>query len=146
MEVFMKSLVQTALSWALVIVLSLTSTGQTSTNDRTIELQLDLYLKPYLDLGGFSGSILIARGGRVLLSKGYGLANYELNVPNTPQTKFHLGSVSKTFTAAAIMILQERGKLNVQDPLSKFIPDYPNVDRIKLHHLLTNTSGIPNVN
>ena len=142
----MKSLVQTALSWALVIVLSLTSTGQTSTNDRTIELQLELYLKPYLDLGGFSGSILIARGGRVLLSKGYGLANYELNVPNTPQTKFHLGSVSKTFTAAAIMILQERGKLNVQDPLSKFIPDYPNGDRIKLHHLLTNTSGIPNIN
>ena len=82
----------------------------------------------------------------MLLSKGYGMANFELNVPNTPQTKFHLGSVSKTFTAAAIMILQERGKLNVHDPLSKYIPDYPNGDRITLHHLLTNTSGIPNVN
>src|SRR5256885_2686883 len=74
------------------------------------------------------------------------MANYELSVLNTPQTKFHLGSVSKTFTAAAIMILQERGKLNVHDKLTKFIPDYPNGDRITLHHLLTNTSGIPNVN
>src|SRR5882724_4914702 len=115
-------------------------------DDRTIESKVDAYLKPFLDLHGFTGSILIAKGGRVLLSKGYGMANFELNVPNTPQTKFHLGSVSKTFTAAAIMILQERGKLNVHDPLSKYIPDYPNGDRITLHHLLTNTSGIPNVN
>ena len=112
----------------------------------SIEAKVDAYLKPYLDLNGFSGSILIAKSGRVIFSRGYGMANFELNVPNTPQTKFHLGSVSKTFTAAAIMILQERGRLNVQDPLSKFIPDYPNGDRIKLHHLLTNTSGIPNVN
>jgi CubicO group peptidase (beta-lactamase class C family) len=125
---------------------ALSLSAQTAGNDRTIESQVDAYLKPYLDLNGFSGSILIAKGGRVLLRQGYGLANYELNVPCTPQTKFHLGSVSKTFTAAAIMILQERGKLNVQDPLSKFIPDYPNGDRITLHHLLTNTSGIPNIN
>ncbi|HEY0347377.1 MAG TPA: serine hydrolase domain-containing protein, partial [Pyrinomonadaceae bacterium] len=115
-------------------------------DDRTIESKVDAYLKPFLDLHGFTGSILIAKGGRVLLSKGYGMANFELNVANAPQTKFHLGSVSKTFTAAAIMILQERGKLNVHDPLSKYIPDYPNGDRITLHHLLTNTSGIPNVN
>jgi CubicO group peptidase (beta-lactamase class C family) len=124
----------------------LTGAQTRKANEKTIESEVDAYLKPYLDLGGFSGSILIAKGGRVLLSKGYGMANYELNVPCTPQTKFHLGSVSKTFTAAAIMILQERGKLNVQDPLSKFIPDYPNGDRITLHHLLTNTSGIPNIN
>ena len=114
--------------------------------DRTLEQQVDAYVKPYLDLAGFSGSILIAKGGKVLLSKGYGMANYELSVPNTPATKFHLASVSKTFTAAAIMILQERGKLSVRDPLTKFIPDYPNGERITLHHLLTNTSGIANIN
>jgi CubicO group peptidase (beta-lactamase class C family) len=74
------------------------------------------------------------------------MANYELGVPNTQQTKFHIASVSKTFTAAAIMMLQERGLLNVNDPLKKFIPDYPNGDKITLHHLLTNTSGIPNIN
>lgn len=115
-------------------------------SDRKLEAQVDTYVKPYLDLAGFSGSILIARRGEVLLSKGYGMANYELSAPNTPQTKFHLASVSKTFTAAAIMILQEQGKLNVRDPLTKFIPDYPNGERITIHHLLTNTSGIANVN
>src|SRR2546423_6341480 len=115
-------------------------------DDRTIESKIDAYLKPYLELNGFSGSILIAKGGRVIFSKGDGMANFEVNVPNTPQTKFHIGSVSKTFTATAIMILQARGKLNVRDPLAKYIPDYPNGDRITLHHLLTNTSGIPNVN
>ena len=115
-------------------------------NKSRLETQVDAYVKPYLDIGGFNGTILIAKSGKILLSKGYGLANYELNVPNTPQTKFHIASVSKTFTAAAIMMLQERGLLNVSDPLTKFIPDYPNGDKITVHHLLTNTSGIPNIN
>src|ERR1700686_1457322 len=84
------------------------SRGQSAGHDPRLEAKVDAYLKPYLDLGGFSGSILIARGGRVLLSKGYGMANYELSVPNTSQNKFHLGSGSKTFTAAAILMLQEK--------------------------------------
>lgn len=113
---------------------------------RELEAKVDAYIKPYLDVQGFSGTILIARGGRVLLSKGYGMANYELNVPNTPQTKFHLASVSKPFTAAAIMILQERGQLSVGDTLNKYIPDYPNGDKITIHQLLSHTAGIPNVN
>lgn len=111
-----------------------------------LEAKVDALIKPYMKVGCFSGCILIARGGNVLLNKGYGMANYELSVPNTPQTKFHIASISKTFTAAAIMILQERGLLSVNDPLSKFIPDYPNGDKITVHHLLTHTSGIPNVN
>ncbi|MGA9994189.1 MAG: serine hydrolase, partial [Pyrinomonadaceae bacterium] len=143
------------LIYALVLsslVLTTSGTGQTTLqksgaqNSRELEAKVDAYIKPYLDVKGFSGAILIARGGKVLLSKGYGLANYELNVPNTPQTKFHLASVSKPFTAAAIMILQERGRLNVNDALSKYIPDYPNGDKITLHHLLAHMSGIPNVN
>jgi CubicO group peptidase (beta-lactamase class C family) len=125
--------------------------GQTAsqvsvTNKRGLNAKVDAYIKPYLDIGGFNGTVLIAKDGKVLLSKGYGMANYELNIPNTPQTKFHLASVSKTFTAAAIMMLQERGLLNVSDPLTKFIPDYPNGDKITVHHLLTNTSGIPSIN
>lgn len=115
-------------------------------NNKGLEPQVDTFVKPYLDIGGFNGSVLIAKKGKILLSKGYGMANYELNVLNTPQTKFHLASVSKPFTAAAIMMLQERGLLNVNDPLTKFIPDYPNGDKITVHHLLTNTSGIPNIN
>jgi len=59
--------------------------GRVSTNpDRQLEAQVNAYIRPYLDLGGFNGSVLIAKGGRVLLSKGYGMANYELNVINTP--------------------------------------------------------------
>lgn len=123
--------------------------GQTATQvsgERRLEFQVDAYVKPYMDIGSFNGTVLIARNGKVLLSKGYGMANYELNVPNTPQTKFHLASISKTFTAAAIIMLQERGLLSFNDPLTKFIPDYQNGDKITVHHLLTNTSGIPNIN
>ncbi|MFH1940981.1 MAG: serine hydrolase domain-containing protein [bacterium] len=111
-----------------------------------IEAKVDAYVKPYIDAGGFGGSILIARGDKILLSKGYGMANVEFSVPNSPKTKFQIASLSKTFTASAIMMLQERGGLSINDPLSKFIPDYPNGNQITIHHLLTHTSGIPNVN
>src|SRR5262247_4841167 len=68
----------------------------------------------------FTGSALVARDGKVILSKGYGMANAEWDVPNTPQTKFRLGSITKQFTAASILLLQERGKLSVQDPICKY--------------------------
>lgn len=106
--------------------------------------KLDKYVKSYVEIGRFSGSVLVAKEGKILLSKGYGMANYEHDVPNTSQTKFRLGSLTKQFTAMVVMQLQEAGKLSVQDPLSKYIPDYPNGDKITIHHLLTHTSGIPN--
>jgi CubicO group peptidase (beta-lactamase class C family) len=111
-----------------------------------LETEIDAYIEPFVRAAGFSGTILIAKGGEVLVNKGYGMANYEWDVPNTPQTKFQIASISKSFTAAAIMILEEQGFLIVDDPLSKFIPDYPDGDKITVHHLLTHTSGIPNVN
>ena len=74
------------------------------------------------------------------------MANYEHNIPNTSETKFHLASVSKPFTAVAILLLEEKGLLSVQDPLTKFIPDYPRGDEITIHNLLVHTSGIKNVN
>jgi CubicO group peptidase (beta-lactamase class C family) len=93
----------------------------------------------------FSGTILLARGGRPIVSKGYGMANYELDAPNTPQTIFRLGSVTKQFTSAAIMLLQERGKLSVNDPVCKYVTDCPAAwEPITIRHLLTHTSGIPN--
>jgi CubicO group peptidase (beta-lactamase class C family) len=93
---------------------------------------------------GFSGSILLARGGQPLISNGYGMANLELDVPNTPQTEFRLGSLTKSFTAVAVMILQERGKLKVSDSISKHLPDCPAAwQPITIRHLLSHTSGIP---
>ena len=108
----------------------------------TVESKLDEYVKALVDMGQFSGSVLVAKDGKILLCKGYGMANYELDVPNMPQTKFRLGSITKQFTAMAIMQLQERGLLSVTDKLSKYIPDYPHGDEITIHHLLTHTSGI----
>jgi CubicO group peptidase (beta-lactamase class C family) len=90
--------------------------------------------------------VLVARDGKVVFEKGYGAANAEWNIPNTPQTKFRLGSVTKQFTAAAILLLQEQGKLSVQDPVCKFVAACPDAwNPITLHHLLTHTSGIPNL-
>jgi CubicO group peptidase (beta-lactamase class C family) len=93
----------------------------------------------------FSGSILIARDGKVLARAGYGMANLEHDVPNTPETKFRLGSITKQFTAMAILILKEQGKLCPQEKVKTYLPDSPKTwDEITVHHLLTHTSGIPN--
>ena len=86
--------------------------------------------------------MLVAQNGRVLFEKGYGLADVEKHAAATPETKFRIGSITKQFTAAAILKLQEEGKLSVNDKLSKFIPDYPRGDEVTIHHLLTHTSGI----
>ncbi len=93
---------------------------------------------------GFTGSALISRDGKVIFSKGYGMANREFDVPNTPQTKFRLGSITKQFTAAAIMLLEERGKLSVQDPVCKYFENCPSAwSEVTIHHLLTHTGGVP---
>lgn len=126
-----------------VILLILISTGCAHGQD--IRMKLDSYVSAFADQEKFSGSVLVAKDREVLLSKGYGKANYELDVPNTPQTKFRIASITKQFTAMAIMQLQEKGLLNVEDKLSKYIPTYPHGDRITVHHLLTHRSGIPNI-
>lgn len=93
----------------------------------------------------FSGTILVMQKGEILLNQGYGFANHEWDIPNTPQTKFAIGSMSKAFTALAIMMLQERGELSVQDSICDYLSDCPEAwQPITLHHLLTHTSGIFN--
>jgi CubicO group peptidase (beta-lactamase class C family) len=92
----------------------------------------------------FMGTVLVAQDGKVLLDKGYGSANLEWDIPNTPTTKFRLGSITKQFTAASILLLEERGKLKVEDPVKKYMPNAPAAwDKITIFHLLTHTSGIP---
>lgn len=89
-------------------------------------------------------AVLVARDGKVLFEKGWGCASIEHAAPFTPETKSRIGSVTKQFTAAAILRLQEQGKLSVNDKLGKFIPDFPRGNEVTLHHLLTHTSGIHN--
>ena len=115
-------------------------------NSKSFQSAVDSYIQPFVEIKGFSGVVFVARRGEILVRKGYGMANYELGLPNTPQTKFHIASISKDFTAAAIMLLEERGSLSVNDTLDKYIPDYPKGNLIKIHDLLIHTSGIPNVN
>jgi CubicO group peptidase (beta-lactamase class C family) len=89
--------------------------------------------------------VLVAHKGHILLKKGYGLANRECgDVPNRPQTKFRIASLTKGFTAMAIMQLEEKGLLQVEQPLSTFIADYPRGNEITIHHLLTHSSGVTN--
>ncbi len=106
---------------------------------------IDEYVSAYHRLGDFSGCVLVAKRDAILFQRCYGQADYELSVPNTPTTKFRIGSISKQFTAAAILVLEGRGLINVADPVANHLPDYPNGDRITIHHLLTHTSGIPNI-
>lgn len=108
--------------------------------------RLDEVVMEEVNAKTFMGAVLVARGNDVLLSRGYGSANLEWNIPHTPATKFRLGSVTKQFTAAGILLLEERGQLSVSDPIKKYIPDAPAAwDAITLHHLLSHTSGIPNL-
>jgi CubicO group peptidase (beta-lactamase class C family) len=94
--------------------------------------------------GKFMGTVLVAQDGKIVLDKGYGFANLEWDVPNTPTTKFRLGSITKQFTAASILLLEERGKLKIEDPVKKYMPDAPAAwDKITIFHVLTHTSGIP---
>jgi CubicO group peptidase (beta-lactamase class C family) len=104
----------------------------------------DAYLQTELKAERFAGSVMVAKSNQIVFMKGYGLANRELEVANAPNTKFRLASVTKQFTALCILILQEQGKLSVEDLISKFVPDCPSAwSKIKIRHLLTHTSGIP---
>jgi len=101
-------------------------------------------VQSYVDGKQFMGSVLVARDAKILLSKGYGSANLEWDIPNSPSAKFRLGSITKQFTAACILLLEERGQLKVEDQVKKYMADAPAAwDRVTIFNLLTHTSGIP---
>lgn len=117
-----------------------------NSGDSLLESKVAQYIKPYIDTRNFNGSILIGRKGEILFSKGYGYSNIEQRIHNSPHTVFHLASVSRIFTSAAILLLEQRGKLSVEDKLSKYLSDWPRGDEITIHHLLTLSAGFPNIN
>jgi D-alanyl-D-alanine carboxypeptidase len=104
--------------------------------------------RTYLDQAAaadrFSGAALVAKNGKPLFTAVYGMADREKKIPNTLNTKFRIGSMNKMFTATAVLQLVQAGKINLSDPLGKYLPDYPNKDvasRVTIHHLLTHTGG-----
>jgi D-alanyl-D-alanine carboxypeptidase len=105
----------------------------------------DAYLTSKAAEGSLRGSVLVGIEGNIAFEKGYGLADEEWNARNSPLTKFRIGSLTKQFTAACILLLQEHHQLHLQDPISKYVSDLPeNWRPITIHQLLTHTSGIPN--
>jgi CubicO group peptidase (beta-lactamase class C family) len=117
---------------AVLLTASCLAQDKTSTADVA---RMEQLIKAYVP-ARFMGSVLVAQDGKVLLDKGYGFANLEWDVPNTPTTKFRLGSITKQFTAASILLLE--------DPVKKYMPDAPAAwDKITIFHVLTHTSGIP---
>jgi CubicO group peptidase (beta-lactamase class C family) len=104
--------------------------------------KLDSYLAPYVKANDFSGVVLIAQGDSILTVREYGLADRAHAIPNRRSTAFRLASLSKTSTAAAIVMLIERGKVSLQDPLSRFFSAFPNGSHITEEQLLSHESGV----
>ncbi|MEK4736013.1 MULTISPECIES: serine hydrolase domain-containing protein [Bacillus] len=100
-------------------------------------------LDQYLVGKQFNGTVLVTDKEHVILNKGYGYADIQNKIENTPQTKYRIGSITKTVVATSILQLQEQGKLNIQDNVNKYIPSFPADKHITLYHLLTHTSGLP---
>ena len=124
----------------LILLLSTSLFGASS-----VEKEIRDYVSTYEKTNDFSGCVLVKKKARELFSRCFGKANFEFGVANTQSTKFKIGSVSKQFTAAAILLLEEKGLLTTSDVLSKHLPDLPNADKITIHHLLTHTSGLTDI-
>jgi len=130
---------------AVILAAAAFAFAQSPASDEQIIKNADEYMEAVRRVDGFNGTVLLARDGKPIVSKGYGMANIELDVANTPENVFRLGSVTKQFTSMAIMILQERGKLKTSDAMCNYVADCPDIWKpISIKHLLTHTSGIAN--
>jgi CubicO group peptidase (beta-lactamase class C family) len=113
--------------------------------DDAVKARMEQVAQSYTPGNAFMGTALVVSGDKVLLDKGYGMADLGWGNANAPDVKFHLGSVTKQFTAVLVLKLQEDGKLNIDDLVSKYLPDTPKTwEKITLAELLGHTSGIPN--
>lgn len=121
---------------------------QTPTSSQSVAAlagRLDAYLRPFVETGNLSGVVFVSRRGEVLFEKAYGRADLNSGVPNASNTRFHIASVSKAFTAAAILLLEERGKLRTTDTVANVLEGYPSGEKLRLDHLLAHSAGVPNV-
>src|SRR2546427_7668602 len=107
--------------------------------------KIDQLISLFNQYGQFNGAALVADNGKVIYKKGFGLANMEWNIPNTPETKFRLGSITKQFTATLILQLVEQGKIKLDGKLIDYLPNYRQDTgaKVTIHNLLSHTSGIP---
>jgi CubicO group peptidase (beta-lactamase class C family) len=110
---------------------------------RSLSARIEAYLAPFLADGHLSGTLLVARNGEILFERAYGMANYELSVPNTPQTRHCIASITKPMTIAVVSQLAKDEVLHPDDPVAKWIEGFPRGDRITISDLLNHRAGIP---
>ena len=128
----------------LTLTLAFSGCGNSKPKEKPVSTdnKLDKIVNSYIKYNNFTGTILIGKEGKILYKKAFGMADYDKKIPNTIETQFRIASLTKEFTATGIMLLQEQGKLSTEDPLSKYIPDFKQGDKVKIHHLLTHSSGV----
>jgi CubicO group peptidase (beta-lactamase class C family) len=113
---------------------------------KQITMSFDSLFQYYFNSGEPGGAVLLVKNGKIIYQKGFGIANIKTKEPITTKTIFNVGSISKTFVAYGILKLANEGKLSLEDDLYKYFPDFKNetiAKKVKLYHLLTHTSGIP---
>lgn len=114
-----------------------------SVSEAQLVSTIDVFFTAMADMDAFSGQVLVARGGEILLSKGYGHADRERTVPVDRRTRFCLGDLTMQFTASALLLLEQDGKLSLRDPICEYLPECPMPwSRITIHHLLSGSSGL----
>lgn len=138
-----KPVARIALAAALAILAFVPATLAGPAADKPAAIET--LVRAYQEAQTFNGSLLVAERGRVIFKQGFGLSNREWNVPNAPDTRFRLGSITKQFTAALVLQLAREKKLDLQGRLAAYLPFYRRdvADKVTIHHLLTHTSGIP---
>jgi CubicO group peptidase (beta-lactamase class C family) len=136
----LRAIVAAAEMLCAVFAFSVTAKG------RPDSATIDAYLQPYVSSGNFSGVVLVRKSGETMLEKAYGFANQEEALPNTTNTRFHIASLSMQFTAAAIMRLVDAGVISLEDRVGGFVPGTPGADKITIRHLLTQRSGLSDIN
>lgn len=128
---------------ASLLLLSLASSAESGNAQATPTAR---FVERYAREHDFSGSVLIQQKGRITLERSFGLANRSFRVRNTTSTRFRIASITKTFTAVLVLQLAEEGRIDLQQPINRYLPDYrgPGADRITIHQLLNHTSGLEN--
>ena len=135
-------MVQKKIGLTLVLGAVLFSTGTSCFAASAMRQKMDAYMQAWMAEDLFSGAVLVAKDGQIIFQKAYGKADYGKDIINTIDTRFRIGSLTKAFTALAVLQLEQKGLLNVNDSLNKYLSDYPRGNEITLEMLLNQRSGI----
>lgn len=134
---------QKVIYFVLLAFFLITSCNSKKKNSTEFESKIDSIFKNYIDLNKPGAVVAVVKNQKIVFKKGYGSANLEYNIPNSPSTIFHIASVSKQFTVFSILLLQKQGKLGLDDDIRKYIPEVPDFGKtITLRHLASHTSGL----